>query len=197
MIGIGSSIGRLITGPVSDLVGRLVIFRACMFCTAITFALWNVCTTADGFYTFAFFYGAFAGGFLALLTVVAADLWGVANLGGTFSLLNVAQIPGSLAAGPLTGLIFTETGSYEAAIWMGAALILISAFALLKVSKEPVVAAEEASIVEEQVAANKRDEENPDSTSNDDDVEATTTTSKVEVVDGVLVDKQQQQLQTV
>lgn len=126
-----------------------------MFATALTMALWPLCDTADSFYCFGFFFGLFSGGFIALSPVIAGDMWGVANLGGTFALLNICQVPGALASGPVAGAIQQAAGSYNPAIWMGSAFIFLCFFCLACVRKEPTPA-EAENAPEEDV----KDEEN-------------------------------------
>lgn len=139
MIGAGSSVGRIVMGPVADVTGRLPTFRLCMFATGVTLATWPACQSPESFYCFGFFYGFFGGGFITLSPVVAGDLWGVETLGGTFTLLNLMMIPGALAGGPVAGAIYNTYGTYWPAIWLGAGFILICALALFGVRKEAVV----------------------------------------------------------
>ena len=92
MLGIGSSVGRVAIGPIADKVGRMRMFRVSMFLAAVTMACWPACSDVTSLLLFAFFYAFFAGGFIAQAPVVAGDLWGVSNVGGTFALVNLAMV---------------------------------------------------------------------------------------------------------
>lgn len=122
-------------GPVADRFGRMLTFRLCLFAAGAILAIWPACTTEPSIYSFGFFYGFTSGGFICLSPVVSADMWGVANLGGIFAILNIANIFGALGSGPVAGAIFDTYGTYWPAIWFGAACILCSATALTRVSK--------------------------------------------------------------
>lgn len=133
MIGAGSSVGRITMGPIADAAGRIGTFRFALFSTGITLAMWSICFTPEEFYVFGFFYGFTSGSFIALAPAAAGELWGVNNLGGITALFNVVALPGSLASGPLAGVIYLHTGSYLGAIGMGSCCILISAVSLFGV----------------------------------------------------------------
>jgi len=123
MLGIGSSCGRLIFGPLADYFGRLRVYRINVLFAAITVACWPASTDQSTILAFGFFYGAFGGGFAAMFAVVAADLWGYYRLSGVFTLVNMVCIPGAFAAGPLTGYIIDSTGSYTNGIEVAAAMM--------------------------------------------------------------------------
>lgn len=83
MLGIGSSAGRIVWGPLADWLGRMMCFRFTMLMAAVTMATWPSCTTAPSILTFAFMYSFFSGGFIAMSPLISADLWGAHRLGGT------------------------------------------------------------------------------------------------------------------
>lgn len=91
-LGVGSSVGRVATGPLGDKIGRMTVFRISMFAASITLACWPACKDIGSILVFAFFYSFFAGGFIAQSPVVAGDLWGVNTLGGTFALVNLVMV---------------------------------------------------------------------------------------------------------
>ena len=113
MLGVGSSVGRIVIGPIADLVGTMVTFRLSVFFTGVALGSWAACYNVAGILTFAFFYGLFAGAFIAQNPVIAGDFWGVANLGGTFAFLNLVMVPGALASAPLAGFLYETYQSYE------------------------------------------------------------------------------------
>lgn len=139
MIGAGSSVGRVVTGPIADGFGRLPTFRMTVLGAGVVFATWAACTTAESFYAFGFMYAFFAGGFIAIMPAVAGGLWGVENLGGTFVLVNLMSIPGSLGGGPVVGVIYEIAGSYIPAIAFGSVCILLAGLAMFGMRKESTV----------------------------------------------------------
>lgn len=138
LLGIGSSVGRISMGPFADWLGRLAMFRVCMFLSALVMALWPVSTSLPQIYCYAFFYTFLSGGYISLSPVVAADLWGAQRLGGVFSLVNLVTIVPALTSSPLAGLVYEQTKSYNLAIWPAAAFLFSSGVFLLYMTKENV-----------------------------------------------------------
>ena len=124
MLGIGSSVGRLTFGPLSDLAGRALVFRLAVGGTAVALACWTACFSEPAILAFAFFFGACGGGFAATFAVVASDFWGPHSLVGLLPLVNVASIPGAFGSGPLFGV--ASTPNFVGGIWLSAAASLLS-----------------------------------------------------------------------
>lgn len=61
-------------------------------------------------------------------------------MGGVFSLINLALLPGAVSSSPLAGFVYETTQSYSYAIWPGAALLFISGVCLCFVEKENAAA---------------------------------------------------------
>ena len=69
-LGIGSACGRVLLGLAADKLGRLEVFQSNIALTAVTLWCWALSYTREGLAAFAFFYGFFSGGFIALIPVV-------------------------------------------------------------------------------------------------------------------------------
>ena len=139
MLGIGSSVGRLVWGPLADMWGRLKCFRLTMFIAFACMVAWPSCRDAPSILSFAFFYSFAAGGFIAMSPLVSSDLWGAHRLGGTFALLNLVMLPGSLSASPLAGVAYDNTKSFEPAIYAASGALFITASIMMFVRPTPVV----------------------------------------------------------
>lgn len=126
MLGIGSTIGRFTFGPVADVFGHVITYKFLLASTVIMLAVWTICITETTILIFAFFYAFFAGGFAALFITTASSLWGVARLPAVMSLINLMNIPGAFASGPLFGFVKQETGSWVNAIWCITGLAIFS-----------------------------------------------------------------------
>jgi MFS family permease len=110
-----SIIGRLGIGFVSDKVGSRLSLTACL--SLITFALiWLLFIREIWmFYVFAVVFGLAYGGFVSLLTVVAAELFGRKFLGSMLGGLFFMGLIGGAIGAPLSGTIFDITGDYRLA----------------------------------------------------------------------------------
>jgi len=89
-------------------------------------------------------FGLFGGAFFAMVTVVAAELWGPMNVAPALpvrwfrldvfgradarapKLVNLFGIPGTFACAPIFAAIVAQTGGYEQAIFFAAAMVTIA-----------------------------------------------------------------------
>jgi len=127
MLGIGSSVGRIIFSPVADTFKlRIFMFKSTTMLAAICLWVWSVCVTESSILAFCFLYGAFGGAFFAMQGVVAAEIWGPSNVAATFPMVNIVSIPGSLASSPIFAAIVESTGSYEPATFFSAAMMTMA-----------------------------------------------------------------------
>ncbi|KAI1285766.1 Monocarboxylate transporter 14 [Halotydeus destructor] len=111
VIGIGSTIGRLLFGYLSDLtcVNRLYIYITMATLTgAITMAsIFLTSYTQLALYCFSF--GLLTGGAIAMTSVVITDLFEVHRVSNVFGLLSLFE--GIACSLPITGWLFEQTGS--------------------------------------------------------------------------------------
>jgi len=127
MLGIGSSVGRIIFSPVADALKlRIFMFKFTTMLAAICLWVWSVCVTESSILAFCFLYGAFGGAFFAMQGVVAAEIWGPSNVAATFPMVNIVSIPGAFASSPIFAAIVESTGSYQPATFYAAAMMSLA-----------------------------------------------------------------------
>jgi sugar phosphate permease len=122
-------IGRLGIGFISDRIGGLSSLIACV--GLVTFAIiWLIFAQEMWmFYIFAVVFGIAQGGFITLLSVVTAELFGLVSLGAILGGIVVFATVGDAIGAPLAGGIFDISGNYSLAFIIfgaicGMALIL-------------------------------------------------------------------------
>jgi MFS family permease len=123
-LGIGSLVGRLGLGALSDAIGRRLALGLALALQAAAFAGLALAGGAPGLLLAATVYGFAYGAITALMPAIVADFYGPARAASLVGLIfGLAGPPGAL--GPvLGGLVFDTTGSYTWAFAAGAALNL-------------------------------------------------------------------------
>ncbi|CEL58613.1 Monocarboxylate transporter 10 OS=Rattus norvegicus GN=Slc16a10 PE=1 SV=1 [Rhizoctonia solani AG-1 IB] len=107
-----STIGRTTVGLTGDRIGFLnafvLVILISSFCQAV---LWNVAAESyAGIMVFSVLFGLTGPCILSLVTPVAVTLYGTHNLATLVGLLNLSNMPGSLAGPPLGGVILEKSG---------------------------------------------------------------------------------------
>lgn len=132
----GSVVGRLTIGLIADRVGGRVALSFCVI--LITLSLLWLLFSRDVwmFYVFSVIFGFGYGGMILLVTIVTAELYGLASLGMMLGIFSFYDTAGGVVGPPLAGSIFDATGSYSLAflisVMLGVLAIILS-LALLKV----------------------------------------------------------------
>lgn len=90
MIGVGSIAGRVVLGALADAIGRSATFLSCCAGLSIATLLWAV-TEPSALAVFAFAFGVFYGGFVALLPAFTVDLFGRRSAAGVIGLLYTSR----------------------------------------------------------------------------------------------------------
>ena len=127
-------VGRLVIGFLSDRLGGRLILTICL--AVITLALiWLLFAEEIWMlYIFAGILGLANGGFVTLLPVVSAELFGLVSLGVIIGALGVFMTLGEAIGAPLSGAIFDITGSYRLAflicVGVGVIAFILSLFLL-------------------------------------------------------------------
>lgn len=127
LVGAGSTAGRFVLGSVADWMGRLRFLVVTYIGMALALALWS---GADDFLrlaVFAFTFGSFYGGWVAILPTVVMDRFGGANISSIIGVLYTSVALGTLAGPTVAGFLFDRSGSYALAIGLGCAANAVAA----------------------------------------------------------------------
>jgi MFS family permease len=116
MIGLGSTAGRFMLGNVADRIGRDRFLVLTYLAMALAMGYWAFASGAAALMIFAFVYGAFYGGWVAVLPSVVADRFGADRLSGVIGVLYTSVALGTLTGPVAAGLIYDATDSYRLAI---------------------------------------------------------------------------------
>ena len=108
-------IGRLGIGFVADRIGSRLSLALCLGLMTVALIWLLFATEIWMFYVFAVLFGLANGGFMTLLTLVTAELFGLVSLGVVLGGLTFVGLIGEVIGAPLSGSIFDITGSYRIA----------------------------------------------------------------------------------
>jgi predicted MFS family arabinose efflux permease len=126
IIGIGSTAGRFFLGGLADRIGRqrsLLLMFAGM---ALTLASWAISTGLWSLAAFAFVFGIFYGGWVAVLPAVVMDYFGGRNVSGLIGILYTSVAFGTLVGPSAAGFAFDLSHSYTVPILVSAAANLLA-----------------------------------------------------------------------
>jgi MFS family permease len=125
-IGIGSVAGRFAFGGVADRLGRRRALAIMFAGLTLMLVWWTQSSTLWALALFGLLFGAFYGGFVALIPAMAADYYGSRYISSIIGVLYTSVSIGSLAGPTLAGYAFDLTHSYELAILAGAAMMAVA-----------------------------------------------------------------------
>ena len=134
VVGGASIVGRLVLGPVADRIGRIRTYRACFAVMGASFGIWLVAPSYPWLVVFALVLGGSYGGFIALSPAVAAEVFGVTNLGRLVGVLYTGAGLGALVGPPLAGLLIDASG-YRWAIAASMVAAVAAAVALVPLGR--------------------------------------------------------------
>jgi MFS family permease len=126
-IGVGSTTGRLILGNFADRVGRQSALALMFLGMALALIIWAFATTLLSLAAFAFAYGVFFGGLVALLPALAMDYFGGRNISSIIGILYTSIALGALVGPAAAGYAFDLTGSYMLPIFASICANIIAA----------------------------------------------------------------------
>jgi MFS family permease len=127
IIGIGSTAGRFFLGGLADRIGRqrsLLLMFAGM---ALALASWAVSTGLWSLGAFAFAFGIFYGGWVAVLPAVVMDYFGGRNVSGLIGILYTSVAFGTLVGPSAAGFAFDFSHSYTVPILASAGASILAA----------------------------------------------------------------------
>ena len=140
MIGVGSTAGRFFLGGLADRMGRQPMLLAMFVGMAVALGIWVVSTNVWWLAVFAFVYGVFYGGWVAVLPAVVMDSFGGRNVGGLIGILYTSVAFGTLIGPSAAGFAFDVSHSYTMAIVGGVCANIIAACIVGSASSAPIPA---------------------------------------------------------
>jgi MFS family permease len=138
IIGVGSTAGRFGLGGLADRFGRRPSLLAMFLGMAVSLAVWAVAVQAWSLAGFAFAFGVFYGGWVALLPAVVMDYFGPRNVSSIIGMLYTSVGIGTLIGPSAAGYIFDATHSYLVPILASAAANLVAAGVVAATLRAPV-----------------------------------------------------------
>ena len=135
VIGVGSTAGRFFLGTIADRMGRersLLLMFAGM---AASLSIWAVSASFWPLAVFAFVFGVFYGGWVAVLPAVVMDYFGGRNVSGIIGVLYTSVAFGTLIGPAAAGFAFDLSHSYQLPIVASALTNLLAALTLALASR--------------------------------------------------------------
>ncbi|PIA18515.1 MFS general substrate transporter, partial [Coemansia reversa NRRL 1564] len=111
VINAASTVGRIATGEVAATFGTINTMCMCTFVAGLSIlVLWLPFETTGTLIACAIIYGMFCGGFIGLIPVVLAELWGVHRISTIIGLLYMANFVGAMVGAPSSSGILDNIG---------------------------------------------------------------------------------------
>jgi MFS transporter, OFA family, oxalate/formate antiporter len=138
VIGIGSTAGRFFLGGLADRVGRRLSLLAMFVGMALAMVIWAISREFWPLAAFAFAYGVFYGGWVALLPALVMDYFGGRNISGIIGILYTSVAIGTLIGPSAAGFAFDLSHSYSLPILASVCMNIIAAGIVAVTSKASV-----------------------------------------------------------
>jgi MFS transporter, OFA family, oxalate/formate antiporter len=135
VIGVGSTAGRFLLGGLADRMGRQLALVLMFVGMAAALIVWAFATAFWGLAAFAFAYGVFYGGIVALLPALVMDDFGGRNISGIIGVLYTSVAFGTLIGPSAAGFAFDLAHSYTLPIFVGVGANIIAAGITVGMSK--------------------------------------------------------------
>jgi MFS family permease len=136
-IGVGSTAGRFFLGHLADRMGRQHALVAMFAGMALALAIWAVAQSFWPLVVFAFVYGVFYGGWVAVLPAVVMDTFGGRNVSGIIGILYTSVAFGTLIGPSAAGLAFDLSQTYTLPILASVAANVIAAAIAASLLRRP------------------------------------------------------------
>ena len=130
VIGVGSTAGRFFLGTIADRMGRERALLMMFVGMAASLAVWALSANVWSLAVFAFVYGVFYGGWVAVLPAVVTDYFGSRYVSGIIGVLYTSVAFGTLIGPSAAGFAFDLSHSYELPIIASAASNALAALIL-------------------------------------------------------------------
>jgi MFS family permease len=135
VIGVGSTAGRFFLGGLADRMGRRLSLLLMFTGMAVALAVWVIATSLWSLAAFAFVYGVFYGGWVAVLPAVVMDYFGGRNVSGIIGVLYTSVAFGTLIGPSAAGFAFDLAHSYTVPILASAAANVVAAIIVASTSR--------------------------------------------------------------
>jgi OFA family oxalate/formate antiporter-like MFS transporter len=135
MIGVGSTAGRFFLGDLADRVGRQYALLLMFVGMALALAIWMFSTGFWALCVFAFIFGVFYGGYVAVLPALVMDYFGGRNVSGIIGVLYTSVAFGTLVGPSAAGFAFDLSHSYTLPILISVCGNVIAAGIILALPK--------------------------------------------------------------
>lgn len=140
LIGLGSLLGRFTIGGLADRLGRLPSLAAMYAGLGVMLIVWWMASAWWLLALFALLFGAFYGGYVALMPTIVMDLYGARSVSAIIGWLYTGAGVGTLIGPWLAGVAYDLLGRYDVPILVGAAFsFAAAACAWVLVEKKPIV----------------------------------------------------------
>jgi MFS family permease len=103
-----------------------------------SFVLWLFSTSLWPLAAFAFVYGVFYGGFVALAPAIVADYFGGRHAASLIGILYTSVAFGTLVGPSIAGFLFDASGSYSLPILLSIGTYVIATAVLAATSRTPI-----------------------------------------------------------
>ena len=127
VIGVGSTAGRFILGSLADRMGRELSLLLMFTGMALALATWAISAGVWSLAAFAFVYGLFYGGWVAVLPAVVMDYFGGRNVSSIIGVLYTSVAFGTLIGPSAAGFAFDLTHSYALPIMVSTGTNIVAA----------------------------------------------------------------------
>ena len=134
---VGNTSGRILSGWLSDRIGRINVLRAMIGISIIAMpALYAVGSNIGGLYLAVFVIYWCYGTQISVNGVAASDFWGTKNAGTNYGMLFTAWGVAGIIGPRIGGVLYDKYHNYEAAFYTAAALAAVALLAEL-LAKRP------------------------------------------------------------
>ncbi|XP_065565986.1 monocarboxylate transporter 3-like isoform X2 [Artemia franciscana] len=131
-IGGANTVSRVILGYISDSpkINRLFLYNSALTICGFSTILSSFCFDYTSLAVYACVFGATAGAYVGLTSVILVDLLGLEKLTNAFGLLLLFQGIASLIGPPIGGMLFDISGSYDLCFYGAGSMIAASGLML-------------------------------------------------------------------
>ena len=140
VIGVGSTAGRFFLGGLADRMGRQLALLTMFVGMALALSVWALSTYFWSLAAFAFGYGVFYGGWVAVLPAVVMDHFGGRNVSAIIGVLYTSVAFGTLVGPSAAGFAFDLSHSYALPILASVCANMIAAGIVVLDTQRPLAA---------------------------------------------------------